>query len=123
MISYQNSNIKQHAAGFGDVVVIKRNTDNLVMFMQIYYASKVEIKYYPGLCGAYTQTASKMICTAELPENDNGIVAASEFSPFGKNIIGKNAGEVFCVKLPTGEVEEYTIVSIIDKGTIELQSA
>lgn len=123
MIEYKNSSIARRVVGFEDVVIIKENKKNSTMVMQIYYASKVEIKYYPGLCGPYMQSASKMICFAELPENDNGIISASEFSPFGKAILGKGEGDIFCVKLPTGEVEKYTIVSIIDKNSIELQSA
>lgn len=120
---YQNSNSTYRSANFGDIVIIKRISDNTIMPMQIYYANKVEIKYLPGLCGAYTQTNSIISYTAELPDDNNGIIAASEFSPFGRNIIGKKVGERFVVYLPTGDEEEYTIISIKDKTCVNGQSA
>ena len=102
----------QPSADFEDVVIIKRTADNEIIAIQIYYANNVEVKYPPGLCGAFTIKDTIITYTADLPEGNNGIIAASEFSPFGRSIIGKKVGEKFVVCLPDGNKEEYTIISI-----------
>lgn len=118
MKQYQNLNMAQPSADFEDVVIIKRTADNKIIPIQIYYANNIKIKYPQGLYGTYAENDTIITYTADLPETNNGIITASEFSPFGRSIIGKKAGEKFIVCLPDGNKEEYTIISIIDKKHI-----
>ncbi len=100
----------ENVCSIGSVVKIKNCVTDEIMTIKI--CGVHAEKQYRRMGGSYYGNSTSVVYVGDDAEIVDGAVIVSAVSPFGKQLINKNAGEEVVVPLPDNKFEKYLIMCV-----------